>query len=462
MRSEDVIRTGGIRWWLPPGAPPAPASAAILAALEARARGSSPNLKPGKRKQLYALRLAPGSGVPDHLLKANTYRMARGFLRLFRPSKSRRELLTAIRLASRGLPAPIPLAAGEERRFGRLVACYLLIPVLPDVTDLRRLWFEAPLPPARRRALTTAFGAFSRRVHAGGFFQDDYAPNNILVKSGTSPSFLLIDFERARLVPRVRRARKRWMLAKLSRHMDDATAAECLRFLLAYAGGDRREARGWWRDVADFAPRLARRDHRRARRNCTADGRNFTRVRRPDWTGFARRDTDLVPILAESPATERPPPAGRRRIAAAPRCWRVAYGAISAREGREIWARANTLWASGKLVPRPLAMLWRAGAATLFLAREEGARRLPDALNAAEARRATRVLFARLGALGEVDAALGPEDVLLGPVGRWPLRAVLLAPDAVAFRGARKAPAAMRAIADRLFSAPAAASSRVS
>ncbi|MFQ5457329.1 MAG: hypothetical protein ACE5FC_02590, partial [Myxococcota bacterium] len=135
----------------------------------------------------------------------------------------------------------------------------------------------------------------------------------------------------------------------------------------------------------------------------------------------------------------------------AARCAGTARRRRRATLGRRTWRRRSP--ASGR---------WRAGAATLFLAREEGARRLPDALNAAEARRATRVLFARLGALGEVDAALGPEDVLLGPVGRWPLRAVLLAPDAVAFRGARKAPAAMRAIADRLFSAPAAASSRVS
>ena len=107
-------------------------------------------------------------------------------------------------------------------------------------------------------------------------------------------------------------------------------------------------------------------------------------------------------------------------------------------------------------------MLWREGAATLFLARESGARRSPDVQDRGQVRRATRVLLARLGALGEVDAALAPEDILLGPVGRWPLRATLLAPDAVTLSGSRKTPDAMRAHADRLLSGPPTPSSRAS
>ena len=53
--------------------------------------------------------------------------------------------------------------------------------------DLRRLWLEESSPPRERHALVTAFGALSRQVHDAGVFQDDFAPNNFLVRRGLTP-----------------------------------------------------------------------------------------------------------------------------------------------------------------------------------------------------------------------------------------------------------------------------------
>jgi len=441
-----------MRWWLAPGAPAEAARRTIRAALAAQARGDSPNLKSGSRKQLFALTLGAGAS-PDYLLKANEYPFGSGFLRLFRRSKSRRELRTAALVAARGLPAPLPLAAGERRRFGRLTACYLLVPVLEDVTDLRRLWFEASPSPAQRRTLATTLGAFSRRVHDGGLFQDDFAPNNILVTAGRSPSFLLIDFERARLPGRVSRPMQRWMLAKLSRHMDDATAPERMRFIKAYVEGDRREARRWWRELTAFAPRLALRDHRRMRRNCVTDGRNFTRLRRNGTRGFARRNVDLARLGAASTPEETPGTPGRPRILADGTCWRIVYGPLRPQEGREIWARANTLWAWGRLGPRPIALLWRQGTATLFMERNAAGPLPREAEGRGGAAGALGVLLHRLAAVSVVMDSLDPAAIVIEPVGRWPLRAILLTPHAVKFQGRGMPGRDVKTLTDRLLSA---------
>lgn len=458
MREGDVIRIDGVRWWLAPDAPAAAASRTIRAALAAHARGDAPNLKSGRRKQLYALTLGPGA-APDYLLKVNEYPFGSGILRLLRRSKSRRELRTASLVAARGLPAPVPLAAGERRRLGRLTACYLLIPVLEDVADLRQLWFEAAPSPRQRRTLATALGVFSRRVHDGGFFQDDFAPNNILVTSGRSPSFLLIDFERAQLHGRVSRRMQRWMLAKLSRHMDDATAAERMRFIKAYVEGDRREARRWWHEIAAFAPRLALRDHRRMRRNCVTDGRNFMRLREKGARGFARRGIDLARLGAASAPDQSPAADPAPRILADGTLWRVVYGPLRAREGREIWARANTLWAWGRLGPRPLALLWRQGAATLFMERNEAGPLPREAKGRDGAAGALRVLLNRLAAVSVANLSLDPAAIVIEPVGRWPLRAILLAPHAVKFCGRRMPGRDLKTLTDRLLSAWKGASS---
>jgi hypothetical protein len=396
-------------------------------------RGEAVNLTKGWRKQLYPLRLA-GGDAPDHLLKVYVYPPSVALLRILRPSRSRRELHRAAAVAARGLPAPLPLAAGEERRGGCLRRCFLLIPILGGVTDLRRLWFGRTLPRAERRRLATAFGEFSRRIHDAGYLQDDYAPNNFLVRPGTPPEFLTVDFERARLFRRLSMAHRRWMLAKFDRALAGCTLSDRMRFLRAYTRGSRSEARRWWWRVEAFSPLLARRDFRRMRRNCVEVGRHFKRVSVGEWRGYARREARL-----EAVGDLTRPDAGRAaeqvRVVACPDRWRVEYGPVGRRARRQIWAVANTLWEWGRLVPKPLAIVSRRGRTVLFLERAGQDRLLgPNGVPGA-VRGALRILIDRVAAVAEIDPPLAPGEIGLAGGGGAPARAVLLAPHKIRFRG---------------------------
>ena len=340
----------------------------------------------------------------------------------------------ALSLAAMGFPTPIPLAAGEERRGGLLRACYLLIPILEGVTDLRELWHRTDLTPSERRRLTSSFGEFSRRVHTGGFFQDDYAPNNFLVRRATQPTFYMIDFERAHIKRRLGRKDRRWMLAKLDRHMAGSSLGARMRFLKAYVNGNANDARALWRSLDLFAPRLALRDFRRMRGNCVRNGRHFMRVEHGAWSGFARRGIAIDELVegVELPAEIE---AGRTHILGRRSGWVVAHGTISGREVKRIWAVANTLWHWGGLVPKPLAMLSRNGRFALILQRPEGSLAPGETADPDETRSALTVLLDRLAAVAAIDPSLGGAHIAMVRDQDGRLHAFLLTPHAIRFRG---------------------------
>ena len=412
-----ILEVGGVRWWLGPGRAAGEAGPVLARALEALAGGGARNLRTGRRKELYALALgAPGE--PDHLLKVSRYR---GRLR---GSKARHELRTARALAGRGVATPVPLAAGERRRAGLLRACYLLVPLLPGAVDLAAHWRRGVLAPAERRALARGFGALARRLHDAGLRQDDFAPNNFLVRPGDPPALLAIDFERARLGrrPASRRARVA-MLAKLERRVGvAASASDRLRFLRAYAG-DAGAARLWWSRLAAAAPGRARRDLEHWLRTATRDGRRFVRVAHGRWQGFARREADLAVLAGEAERLL----AGARGpgVHEAPGAWCVVHGARGRRAAARLWARAQLLFDGRGLAPRPLALLADPRATLLFLERDPAAR---SAAPGSWEGPAARCLRARLAAIGELDPNLPAEALAFvpGPGGRP--RALLLDP----------------------------------
>jgi hypothetical protein len=433
LRDLEQIDVGGIRWWLCPSTRKSVAAPLIEAALAAWRSGALTNLKTGHRKQLYRLSLQ-GEERADHLLKIRKYRFPAASLRSLRTSKSRHELQTALSLAALGFPAPIPLAAGEERRGGLLRACYLLIPILEGVTDLRELWHRTDLTPSERRRLTSSFGEFSRRVHAGGFFQDDYAPNNFLVLRAAQPTFYMIDFERARIKRHLGSRDRRWMLAKLDRHMAGSSLGARMRFLKAYVNGNANDARTLWRSLDLFAPRLALRDFRRMRGNCVRNGRHFMRVEQGAWSGFARQGIAIDELVEEVgfPAEIE---AGKTHIVGWRSWWVVAHGKISGREAKRIWAVANTLWHWGGLVPRPLAMLSRNGHFALILQRPEGIHAPGETADPAEKRRALTVLLDRLTAVAAIAPGLRGKHIAYMREEDGRLRSFLLTPHAIRFRG---------------------------
>jgi hypothetical protein len=427
---EVVVQLEGVGWRLDRA--DAHSLAPLLAHLVRDLDGGRlQNQKSGRRKELYAIELGERGA---HLLKVNRYPGTSGWWRRLRGSKARREQRIAREIARRGLPVPLPIAWGERAR-GRLEACYLLVPRLAEVVDLSALESDRTLSHASRRALASAFGTISGRVHDAGLQQDDFAPNNFLVRLAPQPDFFVIDFERARLrsgpVPREHRVSA---LARLDRRLPAVSNPERWRFLVAYAGGS-GAARSWWRELAAAAPRVAARDLARLRRTTTREGRRIRRVRAGATSGWARREAEVDALIG----------AGEKGLRGT---WRRHYRNDHPRRGRELWATAHLLWLRG-LGARPLALLREEHGTALWLECEDGARDLVEAREDDGIGPAATRLLGRLLALGALDPGLEPAEI--GVIGSNPahLRAVLLAPERLRI-GHASAPAARLREARRL------------
>jgi len=451
---EGALEIAGVRWWLGPGGSPE-SLAPLLARLPAALGGEALALKRGRRKELYRW-IGPAPGH-DLLVKVSRYERGAGWLRSLRGSKARRELAIARGLAARGLATPLPLAAGELRRRGRLRACYLVVARLDGAVDLAALWRDAALAPRERRELASALGTLAQRLHAAGLHQPDFAPNNFLVLRAGAPELLPVDFERARLcrvLPRAARAR---MLATLGAHLAQASAAARWRFLRAYAGSGPGSARDWWRRVARAAPGVAAAEWKHLRRTSTRDGRSFCAVTWGGWRGWARRDPGLDALARANAGLAAGGP-GRRAAGAKARaellCWRGPDP--GGPRARAAWAAAQLLWTRGRLAPEPLALVRGAGEARLWWRPEPGARSLAElagqTAERAAALRAASVLLARLLGLGRVSPrGLSPGSLLLAPLPGGRFSAQLLDPEA--FRPGTPAPGSPRRGARELLAA---------
>jgi hypothetical protein len=433
LSSTACCEIAGVRWWLGPGITAAGAEPVLVDALRQLAAGAR-NLKRGRRKQLY--RLEPIAADAEYLLKVNRYDSGTGRLRRARRSKARRELANAVAIRARGIDTPLPFAAGERRTAAGLRECYLLIPVVPGARDLAQLWHDAATSPAARRAWQRELGRLARRLHDAGVEQTDFAPNNFLIDPRGGPAILPIDFERTRLRRSVGARPRGRMLAKLDRHLAGANAAARMRFLRAYAPGDPRLARAWWRRASRQVARLAVRDLARLKRTATAEGRNVQTVDWGGWAGWARRDAPeraRAEARTTAPPGDGPPRSLGIQLTADATLWR-ASGTASPREARRLWAVSHLLWAR-ELGPRPVACVSRGDAVQLWLARDASSSTLFQRCDSAEAVRAAAVLFDRLLALGRVDPWLSLRKVALVPRGDGGLRALLL--DPTAFRCGR-------------------------
>jgi len=384
---------GGVRWRLREGLDAREVNPLLGAALEAVASGAARSTKTGRRKTLYPLSLQRGD-APDFLLRCNRYPWHVALRRLGRASRSAHELEMAQRLHARGLPLPLPLAAGERRRGPLLRACFLLIPIVDGAADVLHLAQEQTLPPVGRRRLATALGDLSRRAHDAGLFQEDFAPNNFLVRPEAPGEPMLIDFERARLQRHVDVEARGWMLAKLGRALPFVSKTDRFRFLLAYTGHKRDEARTWWRRLEGVAHRLLLRDLRRLGRLTTRDGPRFFRVREGRWRGWAQREVAMPAVRA---LAANGPESAREETT-------VVYHEVSAREAKALWVMANLL-ARRALGTPPLALLHSRGEARLLL------EATPLAPTPNEAAAGIESLRRRLAELGAPPAHLAPSGV---------------------------------------------------
>lgn len=383
--------------------------------------------KAGRRKALFALAL--DGPVPDHLLKVERYAGASLPRRLGRGGAAQ-ELARAAASAARGVPTPLPLAAGAVRRGGRLEATFLLVPLVADAVDLARAWEGGRAPRRLRRAVAGALGAAIRVLHDAGIDQDDLAPNNFLWREGPEPRVLVIDFERVRVGRRVAPARRALALARLDRHLAGASASDRMRLLRGYAGG---HARAWWRAVAAAHARLAARDFAHLLRTGTRASRRFAPVASPGFRGWARREGPLPAALA---ALDTP--------GAATGLWITALGAPA--EPERVWAAALVL-AQRAAAPPPVALLCRGGACFLVAERVSGARPFAGAPSEGAA---LAGLLSRLLAFGFEPSALACDALVLAPGPAGGLYAQLLDPRGLRPGQVRRAGPDARAWAARL------------
>lgn len=412
------IEQDDIYWWLGAHADADTVQPLLRRALDSIASGETPNIKVGRRKELYKLKFS-NSDAPDYLLKVNRYPSQPRILRRRRISKARHEMLVAEQLTQRGLATPLPLAAGDQYEGRRLVACFLLVPILDDVVDLLRLWLHGALTMVEKHALARELGLYVRHMHDAGLFQDDFAPNNFLVRRGDPMELFAIDFERAVVRGDISDRARRWMIAKLERGMARTSTADRMRFLRHYASGDRDKTRYWWHMASVMAPRLARRDFRRMRASTRRDGGRFRTVASSRCTGYAR--VDVTDITLERALLD----GNVGHTYSTDGVWIIPLVQASSRHLSRTWGAANALALRG-LCPSPLAAVRCDSQALLLLQRNSNSSLLADAQPDDATELALRAFFARLFGYGNIDDTLDTKGMVLETTSDGNLRASLL------------------------------------
>jgi 3-deoxy-D-manno-octulosonic acid kinase len=153
-----------------------------------------------------------------------------------------RELIVTEEARRRGVAAPEVLAARVDRL---ALGCYrgaLLTRAIEGAMPLAEVLRAHP-PAVPREPLMTAVGHALRVLHDRGIQHRDLNAGNILVApGGPEPVVWVIDFDRARLLPRLSRRRRRRALARLERSL-----AKLERAGVSFGAGERGcIERGYW------------------------------------------------------------------------------------------------------------------------------------------------------------------------------------------------------------------------
>jgi len=154
------------------------------------------------------------------------------------------ELEANARLAAAGAPVPRPaLVAGRRRAPGLWTAA---VGTLHAENACNAGEFASRCPePKRLLAVADAAGTALRRFHdAGGRHADLHVGNLLVLEADAAPRVLLVDLDRARVLPRVSARRRmaeimRLYRSLLKRRIHGALAPEIIAgFLDAYTAGD--------------------------------------------------------------------------------------------------------------------------------------------------------------------------------------------------------------------------------
>jgi tRNA A-37 threonylcarbamoyl transferase component Bud32 len=234
---------------------PADGFAALIAAHEQALASGDGKLKKGRRSAV--TRLAFGGQA----LCVKEYRPCGVLDRVkdsFRGSRGRAAWQAAAELARRGVPTPEPVALLERGKTSYLVTRFVGGSLPLDRILCER--FSKPLSTAElaaKRAMVRQLAQWLRRVHDLGIYHDDWSTKNILVAEGSGRwSFYFLDLESVAPGKRLTYRRRVKNLGQISDAPLGVTRTDRMRFLVAYAAGDRSLMRGRFpRDVLAAARR---------------------------------------------------------------------------------------------------------------------------------------------------------------------------------------------------------------
>ncbi|MCI0651868.1 MAG: lipopolysaccharide kinase InaA family protein [Planctomycetes bacterium] len=235
---------------------------------------------------------------------------------LFFASRARSEWNALHHLGSCGVNVPVPLAVGEERAGGMLLAAGLIMARVADAVPLPR-WLEEHVEERPLRAtLMEGTGREIARLHDAGGHHTDLHPGNVLVQAppkggagaggSADPRVVLVDHHVLRVMSRVHEWQRVEGIARLVHSLGSGIDfRELLAFLHGYDRG-RRTPHWMPADIPGIAARLEalgrglERTRLRSRgRRCWVESSEFARERRGGWRIFRRREFDAKPLIAQ-------------------------------------------------------------------------------------------------------------------------------------------------------------------
>ncbi len=289
-----------IRWWV--YAPATPKLEALMADPEAVLAGPGILARELTGRKRFFRVDAQGA---EPALYVKVFALPRGAKRLryfLLRSKARREHAIAARIERLGFEVAGPAAVGERRRMGVLERSYSVVREI-DARDLVQFLRSDRLGVAERRSLLERFGALARRLHDAGVDQEDFAPNNFLMRP--DGALVMIDFERCDVRRRALGAARWTQLAKLHRRGLGVSRSDRLRLLRAYLGdaAGREQRREAWQRIWPEFRRIRRHDARHAEASAFREGRNLA-AEGDGWVMRARAEAKTI-ALELSPEAAR-------------------------------------------------------------------------------------------------------------------------------------------------------------